>query len=426
MADIEINGITYTNVKTLAFRDTSTGEFALFIEDDNGGSYIRFPMNGTTPDYGTEGQVLASHGDGSTFWTEAGQGSGLTEDVKQALLACFEKVAWVDDQGQSYYDDLYDALYPPVHATSISLNHNSLSFTALNQSQTLVATVLPADATDQVTWTSSNPSVATVNNGVVTTVAYGNATITATAGSVSATCAVTVAQATLVSISASYTQSGTVYDTDSLDSLKTDLVVTATWSDSSTSTVASTDYSLSGTLAEGTSTITVSYGGKTASFNVTVTHQVTEEVLAFTSCPTGSNLGKKFDGVTFADVATTGEWTVDSTLKVRTLSFAWDATEADKFQISIGQYDSSDSPYKVSNKNQYSSNPMTDGSTMTWKDPAGIVYTAISGGNIQIALPTTGKVRVVVRKSSGTGEASTNARFATWLEGGGLTITAHV
>lgn len=74
--------------------------------------------------------------------------------------------------------------------------------------------------------------------------------------------------ATLTSISAVYTQSGTVYDTDSLDSLKDDLVVTALYDNETSSVV--TDYTLSGTLAVGTSTITVSYGGKTTSFNVTV------------------------------------------------------------------------------------------------------------------------------------------------------------
>ena len=74
--------------------------------------------------------------------------------------------------------------------------------------------------------------------------------------------------ADLVSISAVYTQSGTVYDTDTLDSLKDDLVVTAHYSDQTTETV--TIYTLSGTLTEGTSTITVSYGGKTTTFNVTV------------------------------------------------------------------------------------------------------------------------------------------------------------
>lgn len=72
----------------------------------------------------------------------------------------------------------------------------------------------------------------------------------------------------LVSISAVYTQSGTVYDTDTLDSLKADLVVTAHYDDLSTETV--TNYVLSGTLTEGTSVITVSYGGKTTTFNVMV------------------------------------------------------------------------------------------------------------------------------------------------------------
>jgi Bacterial Ig-like domain (group 3). len=47
------------------------------------------------------------------------------------------------------------------------------------------------------------------------------------------------------------------------------LTVTATYSASTTATV--TDYTLSGTLTEGTSTITVSYGGKTTTFSVTVT-----------------------------------------------------------------------------------------------------------------------------------------------------------
>ena len=73
----------------------------------------------------------------------------------------------------------------------------------------------------------------------------------------------------LVSISAVYTQSGTVYDTDTLSSLKSDLVVTALYDDTTTETVST--YTLSGTLTVGISTITVSYGGKTTTFTVTVT-----------------------------------------------------------------------------------------------------------------------------------------------------------
>lgn len=35
---------------------------------------------------------------------------GLSEEAKAALLACFEHVAWVDDNGQNYYNALYAAL----------------------------------------------------------------------------------------------------------------------------------------------------------------------------------------------------------------------------------------------------------------------------------------------------------------------------
>lgn len=123
------------------------------------------------------------------------EGGGLSDDAKQALLACFQHIAFLDDD-EDYYQNLYDALYstdPPTPPTP----------------------------------------------------------------------------ATLVSISAVYTQSGTVYDTDTLNRLKTDLVVTAHYSDSTTATV--TTYTLSGTLTEGTSTITVSYGGETTTFTVNVT-----------------------------------------------------------------------------------------------------------------------------------------------------------
>lgn len=193
--------------------------------------------------------------------------AGLTDDVKAALLQIAEKVVYVDDQGPDYYQDLYDALYA---VTSISLNKSSVALGTIGATEQLTATTIPASA--EVTWSSSDTSVATVSDsGLVTSVSYGTATITASAGSLSASCSVLIAQATVTSISAVYTQSGTVYDTDSLDSLKTDLVVTATYSDSSSATVPSADYTLSGSLTAGTSTITVSYGGKTTTFTVTVT-----------------------------------------------------------------------------------------------------------------------------------------------------------
>jgi hypothetical protein len=58
---------------------------------------------------------------------------------------------------------------------------------------TIIATVKPDNATNKtVTWTSSNTSVATVANGVVTANEVGTATITATAGGKTDTCEVNV------------------------------------------------------------------------------------------------------------------------------------------------------------------------------------------------------------------------------------------
>lgn len=74
--------------------------------------------------------------------------------------------------------------------------------------------------------------------------------------------------AVLTGIACVYTQSGTVYANDNLDSLRSDLVVTASYDDGTNRIV--TDYNLTGTLTVGTSVITVSYGGQTTTFNVTV------------------------------------------------------------------------------------------------------------------------------------------------------------
>ena len=93
---------------------------------------------------------------------------------------------------------------PIIFSTSIVLNKTSASLKA-NETLTLVATVLPENATDKsVTWKSSNEAVATVDaNGMVTAVAVGEATITATTAdgsNLSASCKVTVVSSLAQSI----------------------------------------------------------------------------------------------------------------------------------------------------------------------------------------------------------------------------------
>ena len=82
-----------------------------------------------------------------------------------------------------------------VSVTGISLYKSSHTM-AVDKKATMIATVTPSNATRKdVVWSSSNPSVATVSwEGVVTAVAIGTATITATTydGGFTATCTVTV------------------------------------------------------------------------------------------------------------------------------------------------------------------------------------------------------------------------------------------
>ena len=81
-----------------------------------------------------------------------------------------------------------------VPVTGVTLNKTSTSL-YVGDTETLTATVEPSDATNKnVTWNTSDTSVATVNNGVVTAVSAGTATITVTTadGGFTDTCTVTV------------------------------------------------------------------------------------------------------------------------------------------------------------------------------------------------------------------------------------------
>ena len=84
-----------------------------------------------------------------------------------------------------------------VAVTGIRLDKTSLALTE-GESANLVATVEPATATNgAVTWTSTNASVASVNNGLVKALKEGSTTVTVTTadGGKTATCSVTVKSA---------------------------------------------------------------------------------------------------------------------------------------------------------------------------------------------------------------------------------------
>ena len=89
-------------------------------------------------------------------------------------------------------------------AQKVELNKTNLSFTVGDASAKLSATVTPADADDTtVSWTSSDSSIATVKDGVVTPLKAGTATITAACGDKTTTCTVTVAARTIAGVAGS-------------------------------------------------------------------------------------------------------------------------------------------------------------------------------------------------------------------------------
>ncbi len=87
---------------------------------------------------------------------------------------------------------------PTVAVTDVSLDRTELTLEA-GETASLKAAVSPSNATNKtVSWSSSDTDIATVDNGTVTAVAEGTATITVTTedGNKMATCAVTVTKAT--------------------------------------------------------------------------------------------------------------------------------------------------------------------------------------------------------------------------------------
>ncbi len=83
---------------------------------------------------------------------------------------------------------------PTISVTGVTVSDDTLTL-KIGDSETITATIFPADADNtNVSWSTSNPAVATVDDGTITAVSPGTATITVTTedGRKKATCIVTV------------------------------------------------------------------------------------------------------------------------------------------------------------------------------------------------------------------------------------------
>ncbi len=133
---------------------------------------------------------------GNVTFTAGNAVSSGTENIASATVYCntsAEASTTVWDKSTSWNNYKYIKIIP-ISVTGISISNSSLSL-GVGGTSTLTATVTPSNATTKdIIWSSSNESVATVSDdGVVTAVGAGTATITATTvdGGKTATCTVT-------------------------------------------------------------------------------------------------------------------------------------------------------------------------------------------------------------------------------------------
>ena len=162
---------------------------------------------------------------------------------------------------------------PEIAVTGVSVSQSSLTL-ELGGTANLTATVTPSNATKNfVSWSTSDQSVATVNNGTVTAVGEGTATITATAGGKSVTCSVTVKKIDVTSVELDKTEAEIETGKDLILTVTvnpdgaTDKTVTWTTSDANIATVENGKVTA---VSEGDVTITAAAGGKEATCAITI------------------------------------------------------------------------------------------------------------------------------------------------------------
>ena len=176
----------------------------------------------------------------------------------------------------------------PIQPTGIKATPETSTLYGLNGTVKLSANVMPSNATNKtVTWSSRNTSVATVSSdGTVKAVGYGTTVITATTvNGLTSNCTINVKKEEVTSLTIATKPTKTNYYVG--DTLNTaGLTLKAAYNNGTTQTITGgftcTPTALS---TAGAQTVTVNYGGKTATFTVNV-QDVMLSGIAIASNPT--------------------------------------------------------------------------------------------------------------------------------------------
>ena len=215
-----------------------------------------------------------------------------------------------------------DTMKVVVKTASVVLNQDDfeldMSDSANNKKDISDKVVLtPSKPTDDMTWKSSDPNVATVSNGVVTAVGKGTATITVESGNFSDDVEVTVVKSPT---SIAFKETAYTVDFDQTIDLSNELTYApedadwdptkAEWTLQSGSQYATLEDKVVTGVAKGDAVVKVTYGSKTA----TTTVKVTKLVQDYTMDPTEVTVWKgESADVTITTTPEGSEW---ATLKI--------------------------------------------------------------------------------------------------------------
>ena len=229
-----------------------------------------------------------------------------------------------------------------VAVTGVSLKPNTLSL-KVGEAETLSAVVIPANADNKtVSWSTSDPSVATMANGLVTAVKEGSATITVTTidGGKTATCAVTVST-DIVPVTGITIDQGATAEVEEGKTITLTATVqpdnatdkTVTWASAHESVATVVDGVVTG-IAPGQAIISAKAGDKTATCTVTVTRSA----VAYEAVDLGlsvkwanKNLGAEFP----EDTGNLYAWGETEPNKA---SFDWDTYQWGNSETSLTKY----------------------------------------------------------------------------------------
>ncbi len=243
---------------------------------------------------------------GLLFSTSTGQ---ITGTPTVASVATIYTVTATNTAGSDIKTLSITVSASTVSVASVSVSPSTLSLGSGKTSQ-LSATVLPANATNpSVSWSSSNTSIATVSNGLVTGAAVGGPitiTVTTQDGNKTATCQVTVSTSVNLNTHTLARSIGSNPVTLTAAVLPAGSNQTVTWSSDNTSVATVTTAGVVAFIGAGTATITAK-----SSYNTSDTCQVTVRVAS--SMRIGTNFWNFGWGNQWRDYVQPGlDWTTVS------------------------------------------------------------------------------------------------------------------